>query len=114
MFSALPKLADKTPLVKTKVADTTVGLASSDLTTSAAASSSLNIIEAALLLAMMAASVEVSRWKLERKFRTWKTNSATMATMRTAPQMSRVITSIFCWIGRLRNRFMVLKLIRTG
>ena len=55
-----------------------------------------SLMAAVLLLAMTAASVAASRWKLERKFRTWKVKRAVMATQRTAPQMSRVITSIFC------------------
>src|SRR4030095_10002007 len=62
--------------------------------------------EAALLLAIMIAKVELSRWKVDRKFRTWKTKRATMATVRTAPQMSNVITSIFRWIGKFRSCFM--------
>ena len=50
---------------------------------------------------------EYQRWKLERKFRTWKAKSAAMATPRTAPQISRVISSIFRWMGRSRNGFIV-------
>jgi hypothetical protein len=45
---------------------------------------------------MTAANVVASRWKFDRKFRTWKVKSAVIATQRTAPQMRSVITSIFC------------------
>ena len=50
---------------------------------------------AVLLLAITFARVTVSRSKLERKFSTWNVKSAAMATHRTAPQISSVITSIF-------------------
>jgi hypothetical protein len=46
---------------------------------------------------------------LERKFKTWNVKSAMTAKQRTAPQMLRVITSIFCRIGRARKNFMYEK-----